>query len=122
MRLRLLLSNVFVPQFFATKERGVDDLHRAGVESCGRVRRIELGFQVVVKIEEFFAKAILGFERVVIRGFGGDFRCYRIFVGDLFLLDFFDASRRTFFVLNFKRSEEARLLSDADQKVVRNAK
>jgi hypothetical protein len=120
----LLFPNVFVPELFASKQRGVDDLRRAGVERCGRVvGRIELGFQIVVKIEEFFAEAALGFKGFVIRGFGGAFCCsHRIFIGGVFLIYFLDASsRRSFLGLHFKAAEEASLFRDADENVIWNA-
>ena len=110
---------------------------------------IEESIEVVVEDEEFFAQAALGFKGIVIRGFGSFCgRCCRDFVFVFFsvifviFLDFFfgddgkarrrrvfsssgetdaAASRRTFFRLNFERSEEASLFGDADEHIIRNA-
>ena len=145
----LLFSDVFVPELLAAKERVADDVCRGGVEGREGARGIELGFQVVVEVEEFFAQAALGFKGIVIRGFGSFCgRCCRdsvfVFFSVIFVifLDFFfgddgkarrrrvfsssgetdaAASRRTFFRLNFERFEEASLFGDADEHIIRNA-
>ena len=92
----LLFSDVFVPELLAAKERVADDVRRGGVEGREGARGIELGFQVVVEVEEFFAQAALGFKGIVIRGFGSFCgRCCRDFVFVVFsvffviFLDFF---------------------------------
>mmetsp|Transcript_5401 Transcript_5401/g.15829 ORF Transcript_5401/g.15829 Transcript_5401/m.15829 type:complete len:205 (-) Transcript_5401:38-652(-) len=92
----LLFSDVFVPELLAAKERVADDVRRGGVERRERARGIELGFQVVEDVEEFFAQAALGFKGIVIRGFGSFCgRCCRDFVFVFFsvffviFLDFF---------------------------------